>query len=57
LHTIGNEIYPLTTVDIAAAQRVNAFLKHLFKRNALITIEKQDDVYGASNIVLPCPGS
>ena len=31
-----DEIYPLTTVEIAAAQRTDATLKHLFKRNAVI---------------------
>jgi hypothetical protein len=31
-----DEMYPLTTVEIAAAQRVDASLKHLFKRNAVI---------------------
>ncbi len=31
-----DEIYPLTTVKIAAAQRADASLKHLFKRNAVI---------------------
>jgi hypothetical protein len=31
-----DEIYPLTTVEITAAQRVDASLKHLFKRNAVI---------------------
>jgi hypothetical protein len=31
-----DEIYPLTTVDIAAAQQADASLKHLFKRNAVI---------------------
>jgi hypothetical protein len=31
-----DEIYPLTTVEIAAAQRVDASLKHLIKRNAVI---------------------
>ncbi len=30
------EIYPLTTVEIAAAQRADASLKHIFKRNAVI---------------------
>jgi hypothetical protein len=30
------KIYPLTTVEIAAAQWVDASLKHLFKRNAVI---------------------
>jgi hypothetical protein len=31
-----DEIYPLTTVEISVAQRVDASLKHLFKRNAVI---------------------
>ncbi len=31
-----DEIYPLTTVEIAAAQRADAFLKHLFKHNPVI---------------------
>jgi hypothetical protein len=31
-----DEIYPLTTVEIAEAQRADASLKHLFKRNAVI---------------------
>ncbi len=31
-----DEIYPLTTEEIAAAQWANASLKHLFKRNAVI---------------------
>ncbi len=31
-----DEIYPLTTVEIAEAQRAEASLKHLFKRNAVI---------------------
>jgi hypothetical protein len=30
------KIYPLTTVEIAAAQRADASLKHLFKHNAVI---------------------
>ena len=30
------EIYPLTTVEIAEAQKANATYKHLFKRNAVI---------------------
>ncbi len=34
-----DEIYPPTTVEIAAAQRANASLKHLFKRNAVYTIK------------------
>jgi hypothetical protein len=31
-----DKIYPLTTVEIAAAQRADASLKHFFKRNAVI---------------------
>jgi hypothetical protein len=31
-----DEIYPLTTVEIAEAQRADASLKHLFKCNAVI---------------------
>ncbi len=31
-----DEIYPLTTVEIAAAQWADATLKHLFKCNAVI---------------------
>jgi hypothetical protein len=31
-----DEIYPLTTAEIAAAQWADASLKHLFKRNAVI---------------------
>jgi hypothetical protein len=31
-----DEIYPLTTEEIAEAQRADASLKHLFKRNAVI---------------------
>jgi hypothetical protein len=31
-----DKIYPLATVEIAAAQRVDASLKHLFKHNAVI---------------------
>jgi hypothetical protein len=31
-----DEIYPLTTVEIAEAQRANASLKHLFKLNVVI---------------------
>jgi hypothetical protein len=31
-----DEIYPLTTVEIAAAQGADASLKHLFKHNAVI---------------------
>ncbi len=35
-HSEEDEIYPLTTVEIAAAQWADASLKHLFKRNAVI---------------------
>jgi hypothetical protein len=31
-----DKIYPLTTAEIAAAQRADASLKHLFKHNAVI---------------------
>jgi hypothetical protein len=31
-----DEIYPLTTEEIAEAQRADASLKHLFKHNAVI---------------------
>jgi hypothetical protein len=31
-----DEIYPLTTAEISVAQRADASLKHLFKRNAVI---------------------
>ena len=31
-----DEIYPLTTEEIPAAQRADVSLKHLFKRNAVI---------------------
>jgi hypothetical protein len=34
-----DEIYPLAALEIAAAQRSNASLKHLFKRNAVIDQE------------------
>jgi hypothetical protein len=32
----GDEIYPLTTVEITEAQRADTSLKHHFKRNAVI---------------------
>ncbi len=35
-HSDEDKIYPLTTVEIAAAQRDDASLKYLFKRNAVI---------------------
>jgi hypothetical protein len=35
-HSDEDKISPLTTAEIAAAQRANASLKHLFKHNAVI---------------------
>ncbi len=35
-HSDEDDIYPLTTVEIAAAEWADASLKHLFKRNAVI---------------------
>ena len=34
--SVEDKIYPLTTVEIAAAQRADASLKHIFKRKAVI---------------------
>ncbi len=34
--SVEDEIYPLTTVEIAEAQWADPSLKHLFKRNAVI---------------------
>jgi hypothetical protein len=39
-----DEIYPLPTVEIAAAQQANASLKHLFKCNAVIYLKDLTDV-------------
>jgi hypothetical protein len=57
-----NEIYPLTTVEIAAAQRADASLKHLFKRNAVSDqgleiklIEKTTCVCKDGQLVIPKP--
>jgi hypothetical protein len=57
-----DKIYPLTTVDIAAAQRAEASLKHLFKRNAVIDqgleiklIENTTCVCKAGRLVIPKP--
>jgi hypothetical protein len=36
-----DKTFPLTTEEIAEAQRADAFLKHLFKRNAVIGIGDQ----------------
>jgi hypothetical protein len=57
-----DEIHPLTTVEIVAAQRANASLKHLFKRNAVIDqgleikfIEKTTCVCKDGWLVIPKP--
>jgi hypothetical protein len=57
-----DKIYPLRTVEIAAAQRVDAFLKHLFKRNAVIDqgleiklIENMTFVCKDGWLVIPTP--
>ena len=47
-HEEEEEVYPLTLTEIADAQH---------KDQELIRSAKQDDNYGASNIVLPCSGS
>jgi hypothetical protein len=39
-----DKIYPLTTAEIAAAQRADESLKHLFKRNAVIYPKDLTDV-------------
>jgi hypothetical protein len=56
------EIYPLTTVKIVAAQRTDASLKHLFKRNAVIDqeleiklIENTTCVCKDGRLVIPKP--
>jgi hypothetical protein len=57
-----DEIYPLTTEEIAAAQQANASLKHLFKRNAVIDqgleiklIENMTCVCKDGRLVIPKP--
>jgi hypothetical protein len=57
-----DEIYPLKTVDIAAAQRADASLKHLFKRNAVADqgleiklIENTTCVCKDGRLVIPKP--
>ncbi len=57
-----DEIYPLTTVEIAAAQWADASLKHLFKRNAVIDqgleiklIENTKCVCKDGRLVIPKP--
>jgi hypothetical protein len=57
-----DKMYPLTTVEITAAQQADASLKHLFKRNALINqrleiklIENMTCVCKESWLVIPKP--
>jgi hypothetical protein len=57
-----DEIYPLTTVEIAEAQQADASLKHLFKRNAVIDqgleiklIENTACVCKDGRLVIPSP--
>ncbi len=57
-----DKIYPLTTVEISAAQRADASLKHLFKRNAVIDqglemklIENTTCVCKDGRLVIPKP--
>ena len=57
-----DEIYPLTTVEIEAAQRGDASLKHLFKCNAVIDqglkiklIENTTCVCKDGQLVIPKP--
>jgi hypothetical protein len=57
-----DEIYPLTTAEIAAAQWADASLKHLFKRNAVIDqgleiklIKNTTCVYKDGWLVIPKP--
>jgi hypothetical protein len=57
-----DKIYPVTTVEIAAAQRADASLKHLFNRNAVIDqgleiklIENTACVCKDGGLVIPKP--
>ncbi len=57
-----DKIYPLTRAEIAAAQRADACLKHLFKRNAVIDqgleiklIENTTCVCKDGRLVIPKP--
>ncbi len=61
-HSDEDEIYPLTTVEIAAAQRADASLKHLFKCNAVFDqgleiklIENTTCVCKDGRLVIPKP--
>jgi hypothetical protein len=58
----GDEIYPLTTEEIAEAQRADTSLKHLFKPNAVIDqgleiklIENMTCVCKYGRLVIPKP--
>jgi hypothetical protein len=57
-----DEIYPLTTEEIAEAQQADAFLKHLFKWNAVIDqgleiklIKNTTCVWKHGQLVIPKP--
>jgi hypothetical protein len=57
-----DDIYPLTTVETAAAQRADTSVKHYFKRNAVIDqeleiklIENTTCVCKDSQLVIPKP--
>jgi hypothetical protein len=57
-----DEMYPLTTVDVAKAQRADATLKHIFKHNAEIDkgleiklIENKTCVCKDGRLVIPKP--
>jgi hypothetical protein len=61
-HSDEDKIYPLTKAEIAAAQRANASLKHLFKHNAVIDhgleiklIENTSCVCKDGQLVIPKP--
>jgi hypothetical protein len=61
-HSEEDELYPLTTEEIAEAQRADASLKHLFKHNALIDqgleiklIENRTCVCKDGRLVIPKP--
>jgi hypothetical protein len=47
-----DDIYPLTTVEIAEAQRADASIKHLFKRNAVF--DKGSEVKLIENTLCVC---
>jgi hypothetical protein len=62
-HSNKDETYPLTTVEIAEAQRADASLKHLFKCNAVVIdqgleiklIENMTCVCKDGQLVIPKP--